>query len=340
MAQEQVIRYGKPAFIEEAQLNLIKALEDFIKDAPVLPDRQFVGLSPTQKDAIKRLQAGLGKFDPNILSALTAAQDAQTLAKTPVDDFVSRGEARLADAIATDFDPTSFKPFLSQSQQFIIDEINKQADIAKTKAADVARQRGAFGGSRDAIAEGQIEEARLKAIGSSSAKAADDAMKLALASFQQSEKEKLAGAQLAPYFTSAQSKADQTGVANLLKAAGLEGNLATAGSKLGLQDISALLGAGKLEQAEGEKAAEIERQNILQAQNQPLQLYSMFANILGGLPEQQGTQIRQTTGSPTTAFQDILGTAATIAGGAGKIFGKDGSNLSKGIMALKHGRSK
>ena len=66
----------------------------------------------------------------------------------------------------------------------------------------------------------------------------------------------------------------------------------------------------------------------------------MFANILGGLPEQQGTQIRQTTGSPTTAFQDILGTAATIAGGSGKLFSKDGSNLSKGIMALKHGRSR
>jgi hypothetical protein len=339
MAQEQIIRYGKPAFIEEAQQNLIKALEDFIKDAPVLPDRQLVGLSQTQKDAIDRLKSGLGAFDPNILSALAATQDAQTLAKTPVDDFVTRGEQRVIDAIGTDFDPASFKPFLSQSQQFIIDEINKQAEQAKTKAADVARQRGAFGGSRDAIAEGQIEEARLKAIGTSSAKAADDAMKLALASFQQQEKEKLAGAQLAPYFTSAQSKADQTGVANLLKAAGLEGNLATAGSKLGLQDISALLGAGKLEQAEGEKAAEIERQNILQAQNQPLQLYSMFANILGGLPEQQGTQIRQTTGSPTTAFQDILGTAATIAGGAGKIFSKDGSNLSKGIMALKHGRS-
>ena len=127
MAEEQIIRYGKPAFIEEAQLNLIKALEDFIKDAPVLPDRQMVGLSQTQKDAINRLKAGLGQFDPNILSALTAAQDAQTLAKTPVDDFVSRGEARIADAISTDFDPASFKPFLSQSQQFIIDEINKQA---------------------------------------------------------------------------------------------------------------------------------------------------------------------------------------------------------------------
>tara|TARA_R100001591_G_scaffold106202_1_gene114534 strand:- start:232 stop:1251 length:1020 start_codon:yes stop_codon:yes gene_type:complete len=339
MAEEQRIVYAKPKFIEEAQVNLIKALEDYIKDAPILPDRQFVGLSPTQIDAITRLQSGIGAFDPNILSALQATQEAQTLAKTPVDDFVKRGEARIADAISTDFDPDSFKPFLSRSQQFIIDEINKQAEQAKTKAADVARQRGAFGGSRDAIAEGQIEEARLKAIGSSTAKAADDAMKLALASFQQEEKEKLAGAQLAPYFTSAQSKADQSGILSLLKAAGLEGNLATAGSKLGLQDVSALLGAGKLVQSEAEKAAEIERQNILQAQNQPLQLYSMFANILSGLPEQQGTQFTQTVGTPTTAFQDLLGTAATIAGGSGKIFSKDGSNLSKGIMALKHGRS-
>ena len=47
MSTEQVVTYRKPAFIEKAQADLIKAIEDFIaKDAAKgLPERDIVGLS-------------------------------------------------------------------------------------------------------------------------------------------------------------------------------------------------------------------------------------------------------------------------------------------------------
>ena len=54
MSTEQVVTYRKPSFIEKAQADLIAAIEDFIiKQADVgLPERQIVGLSETEKDAI------------------------------------------------------------------------------------------------------------------------------------------------------------------------------------------------------------------------------------------------------------------------------------------------
>ena len=57
MSTEQVVTYRKPGFIEKAQADLIAAIQDFIvKQADVgLPEKQIVGLSQTQKDAIEHI---------------------------------------------------------------------------------------------------------------------------------------------------------------------------------------------------------------------------------------------------------------------------------------------
>ena len=62
MSTEQIITYRKPQFIEKAQADLIKAIEDFIvkQAAQGIPERDIVGLSQTQKDAIEQLKKGLG----------------------------------------------------------------------------------------------------------------------------------------------------------------------------------------------------------------------------------------------------------------------------------------
>lgn len=72
---------------------------------------------------------------------------------------------------------------MTEYQKFVIDEINKQADIAKSKADQEATMRGAFGGSRAEVVQSELEKARLQAIGSAQAKAASDAFNLALKEF-------------------------------------------------------------------------------------------------------------------------------------------------------------
>tara|TARA_R110001592_G_scaffold305924_1_gene578740 strand:+ start:1172 stop:2182 length:1011 start_codon:yes stop_codon:yes gene_type:complete len=336
MAETQTITYGKPAYIEKAQQDLLTALNQYITDIPNLPEKQATGLSDTQKFAIEQLKTGLGQYDPT----LTAAQDAFTsgvaTAGTTIPDFLTQGQQYLSDAASMKFDPSSAGQYMNEYQKYVIDEINKQAGLADKKADDAATQRGAFGGDRAEVAKGQIEEARLGAVGKASQTAIDKALQMALGTFGQEQKSKQVAGQLAPYYTSASSKAQTDQIKSLLSGAQVGGGLASLASKLGLQDISALLGAGGLEQAAIKEAGDTEYQNILAAQNRPLQLYGAYSDAISGLPSNQGYQIQETYGSTSSPFQDILGAGATILGGSG-IFSRDGGSMNKGIMALKHG---
>ena len=117
MSTEQVITYRKPEFIEKAQADLIAAIEDFIvKQADKgLPERDIVGLSETQKDAIEQLKQGIGRFDPNLTAALDAIAKGTTVAGEKRPDFTTRGQELVEDAIKTRFDPSKdIDPFMDQ----------------------------------------------------------------------------------------------------------------------------------------------------------------------------------------------------------------------------------
>mgnify|MGYP003110824856 CR=1 FL=1 len=341
MSTEQVVTYRKPAFIEKAQADLIKAIEDFIaKDAAKgLPERDIVGLSQTQKDAIAKLKQGLGSFDPALTDALDAITKGTDVAAAKRPDFTAAGQKLIDDAIATKFDVTKdVDPFMDQYNKFVIDEINKQAALSGKKIDDAATKVGAFGGDREAVAKAQLDEARLAAIGKTQADTFERALKSALGVFGQEESEKLKGAQLAPYFTSADSKAQTDQAKSLIAAGQVGGGLASLASKLGLADISALLGAGSLEQKAAQDAANIEFQNIMAAQERPLSLFGFLSDVVSGLPSDQGTQIRQEFGSDTSPLQTALGFGSAALGIPG--LAKDGGDMGmieKGIMALQHG---
>ena len=337
MAETQTITYGKPPFIEKAQQDLIAALEQYIADVPKLPEKDIVGLSTTQQEAIDKLKQGVGAYDPSLVSAQAALNLGLFQAGAPRPDFLTKGQEFLTEAAGMQFDPSSAGEYFNEYQKFVIDEINKQADLAKKKATDAAQAAGAFGGDGETVALGQIEDARLGQIGAASKSALDNALKLALGAFGTEQKAKQVAGQLAPYYTSAESKAQADQVKSLLSGSQVAGGLGSLEQKLGLQDISALLGAGGLEQAAMKEASDVEYQNILAAQNRPLQLYGAFSDIISGLPSQQGYQIQQTYGSTSSPFQDVLGAGAAILGGGSAIFSKDGGDLNKGIMALKHG---
>ena len=61
MAETQTITYGKPAYIEKAQQDLLNALNQYITDIPGLPEKQATGLSDTQKFAIEQLKKALSE---------------------------------------------------------------------------------------------------------------------------------------------------------------------------------------------------------------------------------------------------------------------------------------
>jgi hypothetical protein len=51
--------------------------------------------------------------------------------------------------------------FLNPYQSYVVDEINRQSQMAQNQLGAQAVQYGAFGGGRQGIAQGEIERARL-----------------------------------------------------------------------------------------------------------------------------------------------------------------------------------
>ncbi len=321
MAESQVITYGKPEFIEKAQQDLINSLNQYISNVPDLPEKSIIGLSDTQQSAIDKLKAGLGAYSGAFPAALEQAMKGTT-------DYLTPGADYLKQSTEMKFDPSSAGQYMNEYQKYVIDEINKQADLAKVKADSEATMRGAYGGSRAEVVDTELEKARLSSIGQAQSTALDKALKLALGSFGTEQKAKQVAGQLAPYYTSAATKEQSSQIKDILTPA-------IQSQQYDLQGISALLGAGGLEQAAIKEAGDTEYQNILAAQNRPLQLYGAFSDIISGLPSQQGYQIQDTYGSTSSPFQDVLGAGAAILGGSG-IFSRDGGSMNKGIMALKH----
>ena len=134
------------------------------------------------------------------------------------------------------------------------------------------------------------------------------------------------------------SKAQADQAKSLLAAGQVGGGLVSLANKLGLSDISALLGAGSLEQKAAQDAANIEFANIMAAQDRPLSLFGFLSDVVSGLPSEQGTQIRQEFGSETSPLQTAIGFGSAALGFPG--LARDGGDMGmieKGIMALQHG---
>ena len=69
--------------------------------------------------------------------------------------------------------------FLNPFQSYVVDEINRQSEIAKNKLSAQAVQSGAFGGGREGVQQAEAERARLSKIGEVQALGFDRAVQAA-----------------------------------------------------------------------------------------------------------------------------------------------------------------
>ena len=130
------------------------------------------------------------------------------------------GAAQTASALG----PSSaqFNQYLNPYQSFILDEINRQAQIGQNQLASQAVQAGAFGGGREGVQQAEQERARLQQVGL----AQERAFTGALGAFQQGVSQQgqlgLGMAQLGQV-QQAQQQAD---INQLMAAGGLQRQLA------------------------------------------------------------------------------------------------------------------
>ena len=159
--------------------------------------------------------------------------------------------------------------FLNPYQSYVIDEINRQSQMAQNQLGAQAVQYGAFGGGRQGIAQGEIERARLGKVGESMAAGFAQAANLA----SQQQQIGIQGAQQLGAFGQMQQGMAQ-------------------------QDINQLMAAGGLQRQLGQQALEATRQTELQRAYEPYQRAEFVKNIYAAGPTSTSA-ITQTTAPGT-----------------------------------------
>ena len=234
---------------------------------PYAPE-QLAGLSAEQQQAIQMGLQGIGAYQPYMQQAAALAA------------------------------PEGYQQFMSPFTQDVIDQSMK--DIARGGAmqqnqlAGQAAGAGAFGGSRAAVASGELARGTLE-------QQARTAAQLRESGYQQAQQ--LAGQRSA-----------------------LFSGLGQLGQQLGTQDINTLLGLGGMTQQQSQAELDVQRRNLLAQQALPFQQVGFMSDIFRGVPALQSTYQTSTTPSPSTTSQLLgLGTAGLgaigAAGGLGSFFG-------------------
>ena len=234
-----------------------------LMDQAAITSSQPIGLPAFQVAQLSQAERGAGALAQQTgqgISALTGAQQSAAGAVS-----------------ASQLDPSSaqFQRFLNPYNQFVLDEINRQSQMAQNQLQAKSVAEGAFGGGRQAIAAGEFERARLGKIGEAQ-----------FAGFGQA----LQG------FQANQALQAQTG----LQAGQLLGQAQT-------QDIQNLMATGGTQRAVEQATLEAQRQTDVQAATDPYQRLSFLSDIQRGVPSSQQT-VSQGFAPQTSPLGQAVGT--------------------------------
>ena len=290
---EQTVRLAP--FQEEFLADIFKSAQALTGEGTQMPfaEQKLAGLSEGQQAAIANALSGVGSFQPFLQQGSAA---------------VGQG---IAGAQAASFDPTSYQQFMDPFMEDVI--ARTQQDIAEKGAQQQLQARanaagqGAFGGSRQAILQGQIAADTMD-------QQARTGAQLRSAGFQQAQN--LAQQQA----NQALQQAQLTGQLGVSQA-----GLGQLGQQMGVQDINTLLGIGGLQQQQGQKELDIARANQLAEQALPFQQVGFMSDIFRGVPSLQQTTSTTQTPGPSRGSQllglGIAGLGAIgSAGGFGNFF--------------------
>ena len=256
--------------------------------------QQLAGLSEGQQQAIASALSGVGAFQP----------------------FLQQGSAAVGQGImgaqGASYTPTSYQGFMDPYTEDVIAatqaDIARQGQMQQNQAQASAVGSGAFGGSRQAVMQGEIARNVMDQQARTGAQLRSQGFAQAQQAAQQAANQQLRQAQL-----TGQLGVSQAGLGQL-------------GQQMGVQDINTLLGIGGLQQQQGQKELDVERANLLAEQALPYQQIGFMSDIFRGVPSLQQTFSSTSRPGPSTGSQMLgLGIAGLgaigQAGGFNKFFG-------------------
>lgn len=357
MSQETVVQIQRqdPA-IEAYRLGLLADVQEFVKNQvaagmPAQTAYQIAGLTPAETAAISAAQSGIGSYQPflsageaaiqggqNILtqSAIPALQQAERTTGSTQDIINQAAQLAAAQravpytyqqaAAQTAQGIGAFNPFEEQVVQRSLADIARQAGLQQQGLRAQAVGSGAFGGSRQAVAEQELFRNALDQMGRTSGQ-------LRQAGFDASMARRLQEAQLLgnlglQFGQLGQADVSQLGdlaTRQLALGQGLGslaaqyGNFGSNLGQLGVQQagigeigqnirqaqIGTALQAGNIQRGIDQAALDATRLTNVQAQQFPYQQYGFLSDIYAGIPTSQST-LTASSAPQTSPFQSAL----------------------------------
>tara|TARA_R100000541_G_scaffold8347_2_gene15934 strand:+ start:4920 stop:5945 length:1026 start_codon:yes stop_codon:yes gene_type:complete len=325
--QEQIVRLAP--FQEEFLADIFASGRALTEPGSQMPyaDQQLANLSAPQQQAITAATQGVGSYQPYLQQGSQAIGTGIEALGTGLGTIGSAiGQTGQADF---NFAPTDYQQFMDPYTESVIAaqqaDIARQGQMQQNQLGGTAVGAGAFGGSRQGIAQAEIarnvmdQQARtgsqLRSAGFQQAQ--NTAMQVAQAQAQQQLKQAQLTGQLGQTTGALGQSIGQLGTAT----AGL-GQL---GQQMGVQDVNSLLGVGALQQGQDQKSLDVARANTLAQQALPYQQVGFMSDLFRGVPALQQTYSKTTSPGPSTTSQMLgLGIAglgaAGAAGGVGNLF--------------------
>lgn len=313
MSDTQVVIQRQDPAIEAYRLGLLGDVQSFIKqriaDGTLPPDYQVAQLSPAEQAGVQAAMQGIGAYQPFLTEGSAAIGQGMGQVTGAAMPAYQQGIASLAGTGAM-FGPNQYQPFMNPFEQEVIDQsladIRRQGDIAMQNVRAQAVGAGAFGGSRSAIAEQELNRnildqqartaAQLRAAGFT------QAQDTARQAFEAAMGRQQAGAglygSLASGIGSLGAQLGQLGI----QQAGI-GELQT---RLGAQDIENLMTTGGTERSVAQATADAQRMTNLQRYSLPYQQYGFLSDIYSGVPT--GSMTTTSSSAPQVSpFQTAVG---------------------------------
>jgi hypothetical protein len=319
--QEQVVRLAP--FQEDYLADIFASAKALTGEGSQMPyaDQQVAGLSDAQQQAITSAMQGVGSFQPYL------QQGSQALG-TGI-EALGTGIGTIGTAIdragQADYTPTSYQDFMDPFTESVIAaqqaDIARQGQMQQNQLGGTAVGAGAFGGSRQGIAQAEIARNVMDQQARTGSQLRSQGFAQAQNAAQQAAQQQLRQAQLTGQLGQTTGALGQS-IGQLGTATAGLGQL---GQQMGVQDVNSLLGVGALGQGQTQKELDVARSNTLAQQALPYQQVGFMSDIFRGVPSLQQTYSTTTSPGPSTTSQMLgLGIAglgaAGSAGGLGNLF--------------------
>jgi hypothetical protein len=316
--------YGQPMMDEQGN-PLFKTLEGGFTSDPTqaqtdqfgvpieavqggVPRPDIMQFTPAQQRAVELGAQGIGLYEPMM-------EQAESTLGAGLGAF-QQGVGGVGGTTGA-FDPQSYQQFYDPFVENVIrsteSDIQRQADIERQRIGGAAVQSGAFGGSRQAVAEQELQRNAAQQMADTSARLRSAAFTGAQQQAQGAFENQMArGQTAAQIFGQLGQGIGQLGVQ--------QGALGEAAQGAAQRDVNALFNVGALEQAQRQAEYDVQRSGAIEEAYEPFQRFSYMSDIFRGVPS-TGQTLASTSVPRPNPVASIFGTAQALSSMPGGMTG-------------------